>query len=916
MTSVTHRFADVEVDTEVQEIRVAGNIVPVEPQVFSVLVHLIEHRERVVPKEELLDEVWGSRFISAAAITSRIKSARKAVGDTGRDQHTIRTVHGRGYRFIADLVGVDDDAPVAPPPERRGDRSDAEPDDPGGIRTDRTLDETWPITGRDDELSTVLTAFERGRIGGVLLTGQAGLGKTRLARAVLEAATAAGHPTARINGHASAKDVPLAAVAHLLPTDVTDVAGYQGDLARTALFQRARRAVEALADGRRLVLMVDDVERVDTLSQALIGSLISGGSVFAVMTQRLDGDELIAMDHLVRSGDVIDVPLPPVADDQLTALLSRVLGGPVQPSTTEALVAAARGVPGVLRQLVEASVDARQLVNNRGVWRLTGRITTPNDMGAAITDRLDRLQPEQRDALELVALAGDLDLDVAFSLIDDEVLDQLELEGMISVREVGTSARLRVSHPLFGEILGSRVTPLRDRRHRQRLAEALETSSPTSAADRLQLVQLRLGSDAEVDDALLIESGTLAVIEGDSGLAIRLLERVPAERRTARHAQLYGEALYMRGRFDQAGEVWEGIDLDDLDADDAAFVVRRIATWMFYGTWRHDEALAFLDHHIARFDGEARATLDSYWTTVAALDGRRPDEVIERADAGLADATGHRRVDYLEGAAMAHFTRGEYVAALERLEQCQAVIATLSRTLTWTGPAYAQFVEILTLTELGRAEAAWDAFDRYVGHGSPPPFGFVAIAAGRLALLTGRWQQVLDWLDPHIHICEALGITTNSRPLQASTGLAAIQLGDDERARQDADEMRHDYPAATNTTSLDMRWAVAGIDAVDGDRERVVDELLALAGHAGDHGNRYMESMLLAAATCAGGAPATHARLAELSLVVDGELAQLRAAAAAALAGDGAVAQVADGFDDLGLVWEATALRRAGELLA
>jgi len=96
-------FADVEVDLAGHEIRRGGSTVPVEPQVFEVLAYLVEHRDRLVPKTELLDEVWGDRFVSESALTSRIKAARRAVGDNGRDQRVIRTVHGRGYRFVADL---------------------------------------------------------------------------------------------------------------------------------------------------------------------------------------------------------------------------------------------------------------------------------------------------------------------------------------------------------------------------------------------------------------------------------------------------------------------------------------------------------------------------------------------------------------------------------------------------------------------------------------------------------------------------------------------------------------------------------------------------------------------------------------------------------------------------------------------
>jgi DNA-binding winged helix-turn-helix (wHTH) protein/tetratricopeptide (TPR) repeat protein len=98
-------FGEIEVDLAGHEIRRSGELVPVEPQVFEVLAYLVTHRDRMVPKTELLDEVWGDRFVSESALTSRIKAARRAVGDNGREQRVIRTVHGRGYRFVAEVVG-------------------------------------------------------------------------------------------------------------------------------------------------------------------------------------------------------------------------------------------------------------------------------------------------------------------------------------------------------------------------------------------------------------------------------------------------------------------------------------------------------------------------------------------------------------------------------------------------------------------------------------------------------------------------------------------------------------------------------------------------------------------------------------------------------------------------------------------
>ncbi|MBN2623659.1 MAG: alpha/beta fold hydrolase [Acidimicrobiales bacterium] len=127
-------FGDQELDTGTFELRREGTRVGVEPQVFDVLAHLVTHRERVVPKEELLDEIWGDRFVSESALTSRIKAARRVVGDDGHRQAVIRTVHGRGYRFVASVVertgdgetpeeGAGEDRGLPKPPRTRYARS-------------------------------------------------------------------------------------------------------------------------------------------------------------------------------------------------------------------------------------------------------------------------------------------------------------------------------------------------------------------------------------------------------------------------------------------------------------------------------------------------------------------------------------------------------------------------------------------------------------------------------------------------------------------------------------------------------------------------------------------------------------------------------------------------------------------------
>jgi DNA-binding winged helix-turn-helix (wHTH) protein len=107
-----YRVGEHVLDLRKFELRKDGRTVPVEPQVLSLLSLLIENRDRLVTKDELIDAIWDGRAVSDSAISSRIKSARKLLGDDGDAQRLIRTVHGKGFRFVGDVSAEEAEGPV------------------------------------------------------------------------------------------------------------------------------------------------------------------------------------------------------------------------------------------------------------------------------------------------------------------------------------------------------------------------------------------------------------------------------------------------------------------------------------------------------------------------------------------------------------------------------------------------------------------------------------------------------------------------------------------------------------------------------------------------------------------------------------------------------------------------------------
>jgi TolB-like protein/Tfp pilus assembly protein PilF len=121
---VQFHFSNHVLDVDLRELTRAGEGVAVEPQVFDLLIYLVENRERVVSKDDLIERIWDGRIVSESTLTSRINAARKAVGDSGKDQAVIRTIARKGFRFVGDVhvqrSGVEISVDRLPPTDQAG----------------------------------------------------------------------------------------------------------------------------------------------------------------------------------------------------------------------------------------------------------------------------------------------------------------------------------------------------------------------------------------------------------------------------------------------------------------------------------------------------------------------------------------------------------------------------------------------------------------------------------------------------------------------------------------------------------------------------------------------------------------------------------------------------------------------------
>lgn len=112
-------FDEYSLDPQRRELSFRSQVIPVGPQAFDLLLHLVENRDRVVSKDDLLHSVWEGRIVSESTVSSHINAVRKAIGDNGDEQRLVKTVARKGFRFVGEILSHPDvqDAPTPQPPE-------------------------------------------------------------------------------------------------------------------------------------------------------------------------------------------------------------------------------------------------------------------------------------------------------------------------------------------------------------------------------------------------------------------------------------------------------------------------------------------------------------------------------------------------------------------------------------------------------------------------------------------------------------------------------------------------------------------------------------------------------------------------------------------------------------------------------
>lgn len=371
---------------------------------------------------------------------------------------------------------------------------------------------SWPFVGREAQLETLVARVLSEH---VVVSGGAGLGKTRLAGEVATMLAASGLHTHRVAASPAATPVPLAPFAGLI--------GRCDPVAAPAAVLEA--LTRAAPGGTRPHLFVDDAQLLDDASATIVHQLAWSDAARVLMTVRA-GERLPTPLRRFHGGPgVARMELAPLESRHIVTMAESALGGPLDSRARDILIHLSSGNPLYARELVEGSVAAGNLEQRAGLWRFAGEPRGTPLLADVVLARLHPLRPEELEAVELLALSGELDVGLAQRVVETTVLESLERAGLLVVRVDGMRTVLDVAHPLYRELVRERLGPLTRMRLSRVLAEAAASAEAVTPTGSLMTVvwQLRGGLDVGADD--LVTAMRLASEAGDPALAGELSHR-------------------------------------------------------------------------------------------------------------------------------------------------------------------------------------------------------------------------------------------------------------------------------------------------------------------------------------------------------------------------------------------------------
>lgn len=751
----------------------------------------------------------------------------------------------------------------------------------------------WPLVGRLAELEAIHAALSRG-LAGIVLVGELGSGKTRLAREGIRQAEHRGHSSHWLTPTRSAATIPLGAFAHLLPS---------GKLSASPLdtLGRISRSLDVPARGRKLVLGVDDAHLLDDLSATLVHQLAGTGRVFVVAVVRSGAAAPDPVTGLWKEGLAERLEVSPLSEPHVEDMLACVLRGPVSIPACQLIWGLSLGNPLLTREIVINGLETGGLSFDGHKWAWPGSLTVTSRLADVVSTALGPLDDDEVAVLEVLAQGEPLEARIMEAMFPAELLSAIERRGLIVSCRDGSRLTLRLASPLHGHVLRESIPELRARATRRDLAAHLAATGARRRGDWLRIgaLLLEFGGQAEPDSMLRVADEALAA--HDHSLA----EKAARASTDPAAALPLGHALYLQGRGEEALTVVADLapeHLDERGRVQAAALRAQALCWSLGRAAEAESALA--DPALA--DIRSADMLASVRAAIQLSSGRLSSALDTAAtvlDSGNADPDAQLLAAMTASCAMA--ASGCSPDALGEpgrwVESATSPAAPLSSALSEVLPAH-RFTVLLG----GRLEDAAAESDRayrsmLACRNLHAATGWAAML-GRTTLDCGMVTQARRWFHESLTLRPETSHVGSRPACLAWMAEAQSVLGDVPGAAVSLARAEELHGPATRLYQTDLALARAWMWAADND----LASARSLATHAAADAERQGQ---LAASVEAlhtvvrfGGTAAVTAGLERLVGSVDGPMARAYAEHAVALArGDGAaLEQVGGTFEGLG----------------
>lgn len=769
------------------------------------------------------------------------------------------------------------------------------------------------LVGRDEEQRLAREALARPAPTGILFAGAMGVGKTALARAVVEDADTRGWATAWTVGTGSGSAIPLGALASLLSNSTGDSAA--GDsatfLGGPDSLRTARLSIAERARGRGLVIGVDDAHLLDPASAVVVLQLLSSGAASVVATVRSGEPAPDAIVALWKDGLVERTELQTLSRDESAELTRALLEGQIEAALVDSLWRLSGGNPLYLRELVLAGRAAGRIALERGQWRRRGAWAVGSRLVELVAARLAGLAPEALAAVEVVAVAEVVPLAVLARLAPEAAIEEAERRGLIHTEIDTVGAQVRPAHPIYGEVARAGLPGARAMAVRGQLADAIQEAGLHLGAGLLSFVTWRLEAGERVPTGLLTKAAGRACQRGNPALGHRLAQTAIEQGGGIDAGLALALALHLEGKGQEALTLLEGLGLKGLkgleglegagggdDECSRVAVLRAFILQLHLGRSSEAEAVLAGAESLVT-DAQCLTRLAATKAALLAYAHLDPELNDLALDAGDPTSPTRRFVVHALGPAFA--LSGQTQAAIGAAEQILAAGASLVGVFPTLLTSYIQAGRVDDLEGLART-----GYEQASDKGDEQWQAFAALGLGLAALMRGRARSAIPFLQE-----AAAGPGTWSIVPQMDVAAAALTVlaeasalagdldGAEEALEVAATKVDHGQLAVATFIEPMLMGARATLATARGERSRALS--LAHQGAAAARANRAapIEVQLLHTLIRLGAAREVLDRAAKLAKAVDGPYATLVAALAGAVVaanGDG-IDQVADGFE-------------------